>query len=477
MKSLRPLTEKIFSLRVIQRAYHFLLQPRSYTEDDKRHELIFNVIISTIISTLLVLECFVIYNTLTYSTYTGISIILFTSIVLFFCALFILSRKGYFVLASYIFISFYFICATYGIYKWSIELPLAVLSFAVLIVISSILISTRFSFIITGSTVVVFVLVGYMETHGIIETNLAWRTHPLEWKDAFEASFFYLSIMVVSWLSNRDLEKSLIRARSSELDLKKERDLLEIRIEERTRELKNAQLEKMSQMYRFVEFGRSASGIFHDILNPLTTMSLTVEKINTEHPQKSIELQEQIERAFRASKKIESFIQTAKKQLDSEGGTEFFIIEQEIQDAIDLLLHKSRTRGVELLIVHPTKTEIYGNSVKFFQIVSNLISNAIDAYADMPKTKNTYEVLISVHTENDFIIITVRDFGRGMTEELQTVIFDPFFTTKSKKQGMGLGLSSTKSLVEKDFKGTIGCTSSLGKGSTFYVKIPRTHKR
>ena len=66
-------------------------------------------------------------------------------------------------------------------------------------------------------------------------------------------------------------------------------------------------------------------------------------------------------------------------------------------------------------------------------------------------------------------MISVRDSGPGMTEEVKNRIFDPFFTTKQK--GMGLGLSITWQLVQKN-GGTIEVESQIGQGTTFRIRLP-----
>ena len=211
-------------------AYRIFILPRSENEDRKRRERIFNTIATTMIGIVCLLELFVAYAEFTRTSYTGFHITTFSFFIIFFGGLLALSRKGHTDLASYLFIGVYFLGATYGIYAWGIELPLSILSYAVIIVISSTLVGTWFGLVMACVISITFISIGYLETTGKIVSNLAWRSGPLEWKDSFEGSFFYFSVFAVSWLSNKDLEKSLKRARLSEEALKKERDLLEAKV-------------------------------------------------------------------------------------------------------------------------------------------------------------------------------------------------------------------------------------------------------
>lgn len=237
-------------------------------------------------------------------------------------------------------------------------------------------------------------------------------------------------------------------------------------------DLSTAQLEKMSQLYRFVEFGRLSSGIFHDLLNPLTTVLLAIEQVQSESVDKSSESVAQLERAMRASKRIKDFIQTAQKHLDTSPGRRSFPIEHEIRDAIDLLQHKSRKAGVEIEARLDPNIRIQGNHIRFFQIAVNLISNAIDSYMDL-ETLAPRKVCVSIGIADPrSIFFKVSDFGCGIPAKSHKKIFEHFYTTKPKHAGMGLGLSATKTMVERDFGGRISLESKPGRGSTFTVHIP-----
>ncbi|MEN9622206.1 MAG: hypothetical protein RLZZ67_640 [Candidatus Parcubacteria bacterium] len=230
-------------------------------------------------------------------------------------------------------------------------------------------------------------------------------------------------------------------------------------------------LEKMAALYRFVEFGRISSGIFHDILTPLTTMSLTVEKLKKDLRLKNSEHVLHIESALHASRRIQGFLLTARKQLDATGTQKSFFLKKEIFDSIDLLTHKTNLHRVKIETCIEDEIVLYGNYVKFFQISLNLISNALDSFSHK-KIKGDKKVHVTLTQKNSFIEFSVTDNGAGIDPEIQDKIFEPFFTTKTKNNGMGLGLSTTKSIVEKDFNGKIELESTLGKGSSFKVKIP-----
>ncbi|MDE2116959.1 MAG: HAMP domain-containing histidine kinase, partial [Patescibacteria group bacterium] len=187
------------------------------------------------------------------------------------------------------------------------------------------------------------------------------------------------------------------------------------------------------------------------------------------------EARRHIERAVNASKRMEAFLQTARKQLDSQDRKQLFSTNREVADAVGLLTHKSLKACVVIRIKSAGDIEIIGNPVKFFQVAVNLISNAIDAYHDTAPSVEK-PVIASIASADGYVRFSVEDRGVGIREDLKQAIFQPFFTTKRDRSiheaGFGLGLSTTKEIVERDFGGTIEVESVLGKGSRFTVIIP-----
>jgi signal transduction histidine kinase len=230
---------------------------------------------------------------------------------------------------------------------------------------------------------------------------------------------------------------------------------------------------KASELYRFAEFGRLSSGIFHDLMNPLTTISLAIEKLQEREVDPDTGAVEQIQRAVRASKRMESFMHTARKQLRCDDYNCLFPIKREIDEAVSLLEYKTRVSRIGIKTDISESHRIYGNPVRFFQIIVNLASNAIDSYQlTQPELLTQCKVVISAERKGNELEISVRDTGCGIPRHMQSAIFRPFFTTKLGCDGVGLGLSMTRHIIEHDFKGTISVESVCGIGSLFTVCVP-----
>ena len=386
----------------------------------------------------------------------------------------------FFVPASYLLIAAYLTSIVYACYRWSIEMPPAVLGFALVITITSILISSRFGFILLGCISTFIIVLWYFQFNNIIPIIQQFHSNGT---DALVITVLFSLITTVAWLSNREVESSLIRARKSEHELRDERDSLEVKVGERTRELRAAQIERIDHLYRFAEFGELASGLFHDVLNLLNVVSMQLEKEN-------ISSAKELENAMGIQAEIERFRDAIRKQLQRNDEDEMFSLRSNLEDVLQLLAYRSKREGVYLMSEYRLNGEnhesdafpYFGSPLKFHQVAMNLILNAIESFDGFGKNglrKNhigeSKRVLVSLTQSAASIVLKVADNGCGIPREVQQKVFDPFFTTKhGDKKGTGIGLAITKRIVEKDLRGTIAVEDSGERGTVFTVTFPCT---
>jgi signal transduction histidine kinase len=210
---------------------------------------------------------------------------------------------------------------------------------------------------------------------------------------------------------------------------------------------------------RFAEFGRGASGIIHDLSNPLTVINLSIEQLYSNRQIRSSEAKKHLETALRASRKMKSFLITAKKQL---GHTE-----------VQTKFNASEKYEVKIKFRSQRAVFISGDEIKFFRVISNIVSNSIDAYARTHTDRNKV-IIIRLKSDKNSISVSVKDFACGIPKHFQKTVFEPFYTTKQKHEGAaGLGLSIVKNIVEHDFGGKIKLESTPGRGSMFKIIFPQ----
>lgn len=450
------------------------IAPRALNEDDRRREFILTVVLLATLVLLLCAELSVFCDSVRFgSGYHGVGPGPFFVLIVFFLCLYFLSRKGYFTFASYVVLLLYFMGTAYSMFKWGAALPIVLVSCAAIIVMASILISTRFGFVATGIVIGTLFVIGYMQTYGSVRPELYWQSQQFRlFGDGIIYAIVLLLIGVISWLSNREKEDSLQRARSSETALLAERDLLEIKVEERTEELKRMQFDEISRMYRFVEFGRLVSGIVHDLMNPLAAISLNITKLDVTDTNTVEAAKVSLERAVSASKRMGAFIQAVRNQIGEQELQAPFSVTEQIASVVELFRYKAQVSGILLQYRLPERdVTLFGDALKFHQVVTNLVSNALDACV-RASNLGSQNVSLFLDLRPDTMDLHVQDTGPGISLEHMDKIFEPFFTTKSIQEGTGIGLSTAKHIVESSFKGSITPVNIPGGGALFVVSIP-----
>ncbi|HRZ95536.1 MAG TPA: ATP-binding protein [Candidatus Moranbacteria bacterium] len=459
-----------FLIMVTRFLYGKLLLPKSNGEDLKRQEFIFNVIVSGSSVLFCVFSLFSLYHSLVRHNDRAISPLVPLVLFCFFVFLHYLSRKGFFVIASYIFVYAYLITASYAVYVWGVDLPMALLTFALLIVISGILISTRFAFEINFIILLVTLILGYLQLNHIISPKVYWKTELFQMNDPIGHSIIFSIIAVVSWLSNREIERSLKRARKSEAELKEERDTLEVRVQERTKELEKSQMEKINQTARFIEFGKISSGLFHDLINHINFLFLNIEQATEAGEKELSETREYLKQANENKSALAEYIEDAKKQFQNHKTESLFSVKKEILSVAKILAYKLKTEKVEMNLSGDFDILTYGNAVRFNHVMTNIILNAMDAYEISDAEKKEIRIKLEKHGEK--AIVSIEDKAGGIPEEIRSKIFDPFFTTKGPQKGAGIGLTTVKNTIEEDFGETTRVDSIWGQGTKFIIEFP-----
>jgi len=234
-------------------------------------------------------------------------------------------------------------------------------------------------------------------------------------------------------------------------------------LEEAYAELKAAQ-ETIIRQEKLSTIGKLASGISHEIKNQLGVV-LAVEAIKKMFPEnQKVQLYTQL--IIDARNRIVSLLDEIRdfsKQKSYEK-TETNLITL-IQNTINLCQFDKDLESMKIIFTAPDEVEpiVLINSDKIQQVLINLIRNA--GHASPPKSK----IEISLNLSYNHWVISVKDYGCGIPDELKDKIWEPFFTTKS--HGTGLGLDICKKIIE-NHNGKIFFESKVNEGTTFFIKLP-----
>jgi two-component system, NtrC family, sensor kinase len=107
------------------------------------------------------------------------------------------------------------------------------------------------------------------------------------------------------------------------------------------------------------------------------------------------------------------------------------------------------------------------------QAVLNIVVNAAHAIEDVVKgTQKRGSISVKTSIEGELVVVAIGDTGGGIPVAIRDRIFDPFFTTKEVGKGTGQGLAIARSVVVEKHGGELSLVSEVGKGTTFYIRLP-----
>jgi two-component system sensor histidine kinase PhcS len=133
--------------------------------------------------------------------------------------------------------------------------------------------------------------------------------------------------------------------------------------------------------------------------------------------------------------------------------------------------------GITAEIKVPEGLEVRGDSNQIVQVLVNLVQNSIDAMRTKQYSDGELPVItISAARAGSRVVVTLRDNGPGISEDIRNKVFDPFFTTKDVGSGMGLGLSICHRIVS-EHGGRIDVRSQPGVFTEFELEFPSPDAR
>ncbi|PLX68174.1 MAG: hypothetical protein C0603_08690 [Denitrovibrio sp.] len=215
---------------------------------------------------------------------------------------------------------------------------------------------------------------------------------------------------------------------------------------------------------RLMTIGTLTAAVSHEIKNPLNSIMLNDDILSM----KSKEHRDY-------TKKILADAERIKDIIDNTLNFSRFDDEQSMKEVnlnsfmADVRLYADRTilKWTDIPLVMDVEEGlgiIKANPVHLEQIILNLVRNAVEAVEDSESPM----LWVRAVREDDKVVISVSDNGKGIPEEIQKMVFNEFYTTKAS--GTGIGLYIVKELVQK-YNGEIGFSSNSGQGTTFVIKL------
>ena len=263
---------------------------------------------------------------------------------------------------------------------------------------------------------------------------------------------------------NLDVAVSFARRNDEIGDLGRNFNHMVEQLRESRAEIERLHRTQMSRAEHLATLGELATGLAHEIRNPLAGIAGVIEIIGRDLPSTSPArsvVKDVRQEIARINHIVTDLLQTARphpprvSKSDLNTTVEHAVMlgrQQALDKSIEITLHKD-----------PSLPEVQHDSDQIHQVLLNLLLNALQAINGQGK------INVTVRSQGKFATVEVADNGRGIAPEHLPSIFRPFYTTKG--EGTGLGLSLARRIVE-DHRGAIEVSSTVGEGSKFVVRLP-----
>ena len=269
---------------------------------------------------------------------------------------------------------------------------------------------------------------------------------------------------------NLDLERAVQR-RTADL-AKKNRELAET-LEKLTR----AQ-DQLVRSEKMASIGQLVAGIAHEINNPVNAIVNTIGPLSEvveiidrgdddERKEAAEDVADMLRVVRRGAERTKAIVQALHNYSRTDEESVVAVdLNRALDDSLELLRHLLK-QSISVVRDYGDVGRIRGHAGQLNQVFVNLIANAAQAVGG----HDDAEIRIATSESDGRVVVTIRDNGEGIPDDVLPRIFDPFFTTKDVGEGSGLGLSIVHGIVERH-AGTIEVDSEPGVGTTFTIALP-----
>ncbi len=265
-----------------------------------------------------------------------------------------------------------------------------------------------------------------------------------------------------------DIQRIASSLRAMIMKIVEDREKMQALVDElrqSNRELEAAQ-QGLIRSEKMASVGRLASGLAHEVGNPLQILMGYVELLQRETDSDSrldilARMDEELKRIHSIIQRLLEFARPIRENI------QVCDINELVQDVAALVKGRKGFRKIDFNIVtDPNLEPIPTEAEKIRQVLINLLFNAADAMPDPGGT-----IILRTQKNPDCVEFQVEDSGSGIAGENLEKVFDPFFTTKEPGKGTGLGLAVCLGLIES-MDGSIDIRSEIGRGTTVTVTVP-----
>ena len=274
--------------------------------------------------------------------------------------------------------------------------------------------------------------------------------------------------------------ENAVCACKNHLELIEINQTLERRIEEEV--AKNREKDKhILQQSRLAQMGEMISMIAHQWRQPLGSISTVAASIKLKLALKRFDYTtpegQEASKVFldEAMSKIESYVQFLTRTIDDfrnffkpHKPKESVTPSDLINRTLNIIGKALEINGIAINIETHTTTEIFTYANEVTQVILNILKNAEDVIKE--REIHNPQIMISLDEEDEWHIIAIEDNAGGVPETVLPHVFEPYFSTKQEKNGTGLGLYMSKTIIEEHCNGSLRVINT-DQGAKFIIKL------
>ncbi|WP_044527828.1 sensor histidine kinase [Herbaspirillum sp. B65] len=310
----------------------------------------------------------------------------------------------------------------------------------------------------------------------------------LLWALAAALFMLALAISLLAWYQHRRRLQERLASRDA---LRRAAQELDQKIAQRTEELtaanqaiaaKYAKLQQTESLLRTTQnelvqagklamLGQMAAGVTHELNQPLAAIRAFADNsLKFLARGQTVQVAENLEHISHASASMGKIIGQLKGFARKSGEAVAAVdLRQSIEASVLLLSSDFQKQGVQVRIEGEPAVLVMGDAVRTEQVLINLLRNALDAVEEAPR--KCICVLLQADPLRQQALVSIRDSGPGIADEVAPHLFEPFFTTKSSSKGLGLGLAISSSIVQA-MNGQLSAHNHEQGGAEFVVRLP-----
>jgi len=251
------------------------------------------------------------------------------------------------------------------------------------------------------------------------------------------------------------------------------RTMLEKKVQsEIDKRLRHEQL--LIQQSKLAAMGEMINAIAHQWRQPLNALGLMIQDLPDARKYGEMNdayLERMVKDCFKQITFMSSTIDDFRNFFKPDKHKSRFNVREAIDEVLSIVSAQFRAHNIAYR-VDGENFSLFNHRNEFKQVMLNLINNAKDAIVETGKAG---EIIVTLVQDDTHDILTVKDTGGGISQEIMERIFEPYFTTKDQGKGTGIGLYIVKTIVEEHMDGTVA-VSTVDNGAEFVLRFKKNDK-